>query len=133
MKELNKQKFSEYRKKLRQLLDSIEVKAFKLIHPDPLFRGSPTEVYRRCGNARCKCAKGGEYRHGPYKVIQINKDGKQKQLALKRGQEKYFDMATLYILQKGNHKRVKELLDGIDKLLDEVIRERTVEEIEDDE
>jgi len=133
MIKLSKHRISEYRKRLRQLLDSLEIKTFKTIHPGPLFRGSPAEVYRRCGNPSCRCAKGGEYRHGPYKVIQVNKDGKQRQLALKKDQEKYFDMAKLYVLHKENHKRVGELLEAIDKLMDEVIKARTVEKIGDDE
>jgi HEPN domain-containing protein len=132
MKRISNEKISRYKKILRQLIDELDKKAFKSIYPDTLFRGSPVEVYRKCGKKNCKCTKGGENRHGPYKVIQVNRDGKQRQLTIKPGQEKYFEMAKSYVWHSNNYRSIKELLNKIDKLIETIINERLEENINDE-
>lgn len=133
MKKISKQIISNYRKKLRLLIIQLEQKAFRSIYPNLLFQGSPTEIFRTCGNKKCKCAKGGTNRHGPYKVIQVQSKGKQKQLVLRKGREGYYEMAKLYVWNIKNLQEVRNIFYEVDILLKEVINLRTIKEIEDGE
>ncbi|MBF0443604.1 MAG: hypothetical protein HQK54_16985 [Oligoflexales bacterium] len=132
MEKISNEKISAFKQLLKQLLNELEQKAFKAMHTDMIFRGSPAEVYRKCGKKTCKCAKGGTDRHGPYKVIQINRNGTQKQITLKPGQEKYFEMAKFYVWHNNNHKSIKDLLNKIDNLIANILELRTMEDINDE-
>jgi hypothetical protein len=48
-------------------------------------RGSITEVYRRCGKARCACADPDHPGHGPYYAYTTKVGGKTKTLQLRAG------------------------------------------------
>ena len=71
-------KLSTYKQRLRRLVEQIDVLAFKSAHQDGLVRASPGEVFRTCGKKTCQCSKDPKKRHGPYPVIQVFKNGKQK-------------------------------------------------------
>lgn len=129
MKKISNEKISSYRKKLNVLIGDLKNKAFKALYPDLLFAGSPQEVFRTCGKKKCICTRGGTFRHGPYKVIQINKKGRQRQIVLRKGREKFFHMAQLYVWHIANVAEVRKTLKGIDTLVAEVIELRSIEEI----
>ena len=132
MNQLSNQQISTYRQKLRVLLESLEKKVSKAFYSDALFQGTPIEVFRKCGNQNCKCAQGGDQRHGPYKVIQTKIDGRQKQVSLKGSEEKYFKMAQYYQWQISNYREVKMVLSQIDELMASAIDARIIREKQND-
>ena len=75
---------SRERKKIKQLISQIDKLAFKTAQLDPLIKGSPVEVYRACGKASCACSTDTDKRHGPYRVVQVYRNGKQKQISLRK-------------------------------------------------
>lgn len=96
---------SAHRKQLRQLLDKIEKLSFQCAYTDPLVQGTPGEVFRTCGQKTCKCNTDPAQRHGPYLVIQIYQDKKQRQVALKQEQKEIWQRAKNY------QKQMKTLLE----------------------
>jgi len=93
-------KLSEYRKQLRQLITTIDKLAYQCAHADPLIQGSPSEVYRTCGQKNCACASDKAARHGPYRVVQIYQDKKQRQIALRKEQTDEWQQVKNYQKQK---------------------------------
>lgn len=132
MGKISNEKVSRYRKKLSLLIAKLQEKSFRAIDSDLIFKGTPAEIYRTCGSKKCKCSKGGENRHGPYKVIQVMKAGKARQLVLRKGRERYYDMAKSYVWQMRNLKDIKSISSEIQALVQEFIALRAIEEIEDE-
>jgi len=52
-----------------------------------MIRGSLYEIYRKCGNPNCKCAKG--EKHGPSKYLSIREKGKTRLIYVRRRDEKW--------------------------------------------
>ena len=69
---------SQYRQRLRNLISEIGRLSFYSASSDPLIQGTPGEVFRTCGKKNCKCADDPSERHGPYFVIQIYQEKKQR-------------------------------------------------------
>ena len=103
------------RKKLRNLLDRIEGLTFFGAHQDPLIQGAASKVYRRCGNKNCKCLSD-ENRHGPYMVIQLYENKKQRQVSVNENQQDYWHQANNY------QKQIKSLL-KLKKSCNELVNE----------
>jgi len=62
------------RKKI-YLLEQQRQKALTyLLHPKDMISGSIYSTYKKCGNKRCRCAKG--ELHGPFNYLSKKKDGK---------------------------------------------------------
>jgi len=62
------------RKKM-YLLEQQRQKALTyLLHPKDMISGSIYSTYKKCGNKRCRCAKG--ELHGPFNYLSKKKDGK---------------------------------------------------------
>ena len=118
---------SAHRKRLRELLDHIEKLSFVCAYPDPLIQGTPGEVFRSCGRATCRCAKNPTQKHGPYLVIQVYKDKKQKQVTLRKEQKELWIRAKNY--QKQMHtllelkKTCSQLTEQVQKILDQRIED----------
>lgn len=87
---------SKYRQHLRQLVDEIDKLAFQSASVDPLIQGTPGEVFRTCGQKNCQCATDRAYRHGPYLVIQVYQNKKQRQIALKQEEKVLWQKAKNY-------------------------------------
>ena len=121
------QKLSKYRQKLRELIKQIDTQAFKAAHKDNLIQGTPGLVFRTCGKKSCKCFNDPEKRHGPYFVIQVFKNGKQKQVALKKSQKDIWLKSKNYQVQKRNLSDLKESMKQLDELVKEIINQRTEE------
>jgi|ERR1700738_5005337 len=100
---------SLHRKRLRQLIDKINTLSFLCAYGDPLIQGTPGEVFRTCGHKNCKCAMDPTQRHGPYKVIQIYQNKKQRQVALKKEQSEIWQQAKNYQTQMKTLLELKDI------------------------
>ena len=127
MQPLTAQIISRYRQLFRGLIKDIDRAASRCLFSDTLIQGSPAEVYRTCGKASCKCMKSKEDRHGPYLVIQIYRDGRQRQVAIKKEQKQLWDKAKHYQFQLECLAKLKLSCDELQKLVAEII-ERRLEE-----
>lgn len=115
---------SKYRQQLYQLLEQIERLAFQSAYEDKLIKGTPGEVFRKCGSKKCKCAKGSEYRHGPYPVIQIFKNGKQRQIAIPKNKKLLWEQAKNYQKQMQYFFELKTQVHELENLVKEIIENR---------
>jgi len=117
---LSSTELSNRRQRLRQLLDKIEKQAFSCAYPDPLVQGVASEVYRRCGKKNCKCTDEAN-RHGPYRIIQVYENKKQRQVALKAKQQHLWQQAKNYQTQINTFLALKkscaELFDEVENIL----------------
>ena len=118
---------SKYRQQLHQLLKQIEGLAFQSAHDDKLIRGTPGKVFRKCGSKQCKCSKGPEYRHGPYPVIQIFKNGKQKQISISKNKKSAWEKTRNYQKQMKYFSDLKIRLYELENLVKEMIENRLEE------
>jgi len=121
------QALSEQRRVLRQSLKSIERLVFKSAYSDPLFRGTPGEVFRACGKKNCACATDVAKRHGPYRVIQIFRQGKQKQIALKKGDDEIWTRVQHYQQQMKYFFELKKKLNELEQSVKKLIESRIEE------
>ena len=104
---------SRQRKQVQDLLDQIRKKAVYAIHSAPLIRATPSEVYRRCGKPDCRCTKNPPQKHGPYPVMQIYIDGKQKQVSIKKNDHDLLNKVKNY--QKNEEEKIVEESSKIDE------------------
>ncbi len=120
--ELEKQTLSRYRGQMAALVEKMKELCMKACHGDLILAGTPIEVYRKCGKAGCRCAEGGDKRHGPYLAVQVRKDSGQRQLSLKGSERAFYKMAQHYQYQMRNRQEIvrtfSELLETIDTLLE---------------
>jgi hypothetical protein len=121
---LSNEKVSLYRKTLQHQLKQIENLAFKCAHTDQLVRGTPGEVFRSCGKAACRCAQDPEYRHGPYQVIQVYVDGKQKQVALRKSEKILWAQVQNYQKQMRYLATLRQELLALEELVKNMIEQR---------
>ena len=126
MKKVTAEQASRYRQEISHLIVKLKRLCLKAGHRDLLFKGTPIEVYRKCGKTQCRCAAGGESRHGPYQVIQIWDEGKQGQVSLKRSEGKYFEMAKHYQSQRQNRQKIIEIQREILERLEQMIETRCI-------
>lgn len=117
-------KLSSHRKRLRELLDQIEKLSFKCAHSDPLIQGTPGEVFRTCGRKNCKCASDPLKRHGPYLVIQIYQNKKQRQVALKKDQKDLWQCAKHYQKQMQVLMELKKTCAELTQAVENILMER---------
>jgi len=118
-------KLSKYKQKLHRLIDQIDSLAFVCAHQDPLIQGVPSQVFRKCGKPSCGCFKDSAKRHGPYLVVQVVKEGKQKQVALKKSQKAIWQKAKNYQTQRKNYLKLKQTTEQLNGLVKEIIQLRT--------
>jgi len=118
---------SKNRKKLRQLLSEIDELAFKSAHNDPLIKGSPVEVYRTCGKENCICSIDPDKRHGPYRVVQVYRNGKQRQVSLKNSETVLWNKVVNYQKQMKCIAQMKSCMSEIETLVNGMIEERLEE------
>lgn len=53
-----------------------------LLRPRPMTIGSLYEIYKKCGNLRCKCGKG--KRHGPFMCLSFSIGGRHKMVFVRK-------------------------------------------------
>ena len=121
---LPNERISKYRQEIARHTMELKNLCMKVAHSDLLFGGTPVEVFRTCGKKTCHCFQ--DKKHGPYKAIQIRRDGKQRQITLRKEETFYYEMAQHYQYQIENRKRIEGLQEKILALIDEIIEARTI-------
>ena len=124
---LTKPQLSTYRQQVGNLVRKIEFLSSRCLFADELIRGSPAVVYRKCGRPRCKCVAGGNKRHGPYRVIQIVRDKRSRQLCLRVDQDKLWQRTQNYQYQIARYRELKQCCTELLQLVDDVIVKRIME------
>jgi hypothetical protein len=114
---------SERRKYLRELLNAIEKHAFFCAYSDDLIQGVASEVYRRCGKKSCICVNDTK-RHGPYFVVQLYENKKQRQIALRKEEKHLWQQVKNYQLQIDSLLELKKLCNKLCGEVSAVIRKR---------
>ena len=127
MKKIAKKYLSNYRAEVSRLTQQLSQLACKAAHADLLIKGTPGLVYRKCGYKHCKCAKSPDMRHGPYRVIQVYKNGKQKQVALRKDQEEIWERAKHYQQQMQYLAQMKNVCKKLVEHCEHMINQRTEE------
>ena len=118
---------SKHRQRLRQLIDAIDKLAYQCAYPDSLVQGTPGEVFRTCGRKNCKCAGDPADRHGPYLVIQIYQDKKQRQVSLKQNQKELWQKAKNYQKQINTLTKLKKACAQLTDTVQEILNQRLEE------
>lgn len=121
------EQLSRYRQSIRKLVEKIDRLSSRCLFSDPLIHGTPAEVFRKCGRSGCKCGLDSKDRHGPYKVIQVKRDGKQRQVCLRRDQEELFELAKRYQFQIEKFSELKGTCDELQATILEIIEKRKKE------
>jgi len=124
---LTKPQLSAYRQRVGNLVRKIGFLSSRCLFADELIRGSPAVVYRKCGRPRCKCVAGGDKRHGPYRVIQIVRDKRSRQICLRVSQDKHWQLAKNYQHQIEKFLDLKRCCSELIQLVNDVIAKRIVE------
>ena len=83
-----------------RLLKDINDKSF-------LLKGSLNQVYRKCGNPNCRCARG--EKHGPFYLLTWNEGGKTRSRHIPR------DQASKVKKMTANYREAKRLLDELSR------------------
>jgi len=119
-------KLSQYRKEIYQLIQNLKKISFRCASSEPLIYGVPGEVFRKCGKPGCKC-ESYDSRHGPYKVVQIYRNGKQKQIAIGKNQIAIWRRAKLYQQQMKYVTELKNICEQLENTVKRLIKERIEE------
>lgn len=115
---------SKHRQHLHKLIDEIHKLSSQCAYPDTLIRGTPGEVFRRCGQKKCKCASEDGKRHGPYQVIHIYEKKKQRQVALRRNQNELWQKAKNYQKQIKTLSELKKACKVLTETVQAILNQR---------
>lgn len=118
---------SKYRQRLRQLINTVDKLAYQCAYTDPLIQGTSNEVYRTCGQPNCPCASDRAARHGPYRVIQVYRNKKQRQIALRQEQQDIWQKVKNYQKQKKALLLLKKTCKELTETVQEVLTKRLEE------
>jgi len=129
---ITKKQLSRYRQSIGHLVKKVDWLASRCLFVDPLIHGSPAEVYRRCGRKGCACSTDDNKRHGPYKVIQVVKQKRSRQVCLRRDQEHLWPLAQHYQYQVEKLSELKRACQALQGIVQEVIDQRIMEVPTDD-
>lgn len=124
---LSNQQLSQYRQSFNELVSKIESLCFKLASSEALIKGSPGEVYRTCGRSYCPCSQDKAKRHGPYRVIQVRRSGKSRQVSLKKTQEAEWQKAQRYQQTMQLYVDLKSSMQALEQLVKELLKKRIEE------
>lgn len=127
MSSLNRPQISRYRKEIGQKIRKMDYLSSRCLFPDPLIKGNPQEVFRRCGKKNCRCMTDAKNRHGPYKVISVMKEGKQRQVPLRKEEGALWDLAVHYQHQMTQLYEFQRQSFEIRKIILEVLGKRLME------
>lgn len=123
---ITSEEISRYRKRLRDLMDQIQKKVFQSAYPDPLIQGVAGEVFRRCGKKNCKCVDE-DNRHGPYRIIQLYENKKQRQISLNAEKKHLWQFAQNYQTQLHNFLELKSMCAELINDVDAILQKRTIQ------
>jgi len=124
---ITKEQLSHCRQSIGRLVKKVDWLASRCLFVDPLIHGSPAEVYRRCGRKGCACATDDDKRHGPYKIIQVVRQKRSRQVCLRRDQEQLWPLAQHYQYQVKNLSELKRACQALQDIVQEVIGQRIME------
>lgn len=124
---ITKEQLSRYRQSIGQLVKKVDRLASRCLFADPLIHGSPAEVYRRCGHKGCACSTDEQKRHGPYKVIQVVRGKRSRQVCLRRDQEHLWPLAQRYRYQVKRLSELKQACQELQEMVRQVIDQRIME------
>ena len=124
MSTLNRLQISRYRKEIGGRVRKLEYLSSRCLFPDPLIKGNPQKVFRTCGKQTCRCMKNPKNRHGPYKVIAVVKEGKQRQIPLRKEEGNLWDLTDRYQYQMKQLYEFQKIVSEIRKLILEVLEKR---------
>jgi hypothetical protein len=124
---MTRPQLTKHKQNLNHLLEKIHRHAYRCAFDDPLIKGTPGEVFRTCGKKTCKCMTSQDYKHGPYRVIQVYKAGKQRQVPLRKDQKAIWEQAQHYQKQMKYVSELKEMLIELENLVKEIIEQRIEE------
>jgi len=124
---LTRQQISRYRQEFRSVIREIDRLSSRCLFPDPLIKGTPGRVFRSCGKKSCKCANNKEERHGPYKVLQVFRNGHQRQITIKKDQDFIWNQAKHFQHQMKCLYELKEKCQQLQAFVTEIIDKRTKE------
>ena len=127
MSRLTDTQISAYRKRLHEMMKKSDWLATRCLFKDTIVKGKPFDVYRKCGKPGCKCAKDSRQRHGPYHVVTVVENGRQKQYFLRKDEESLWQQVTHYQYQLEKLKEFQKQVEEVARLIKEVIRKRTKE------
>jgi len=89
----------------------------RLPNLEAIVKGSLIERYKRCGKAGCKCAQGPG--HGPKYYLSMSRTGQRPRMDYVP--QEYLDQVQEYL---ANHRLVREILDEISQINQELLRRR---------
>ena len=122
---LSTTELSNHRQRLHQLLDKIEKQVFFCAYADPLIQGVAGEVFRRCGKKNCKCVNDAD-RHGPYLIVQVYEDKKQRQISLKKEQKNLWQQVKNYQSQINNLLELKKSCSALCDEIETILQKRLI-------
>ena len=126
MKKISKEWLSHYRRRVYQCLERVKEYYIGAATSELLFGGSPMEVYRQCGKENCRCTQGGEFRHGPYRVITVRDGSTVRQVTLRQDEGHFYEKAKSYQEQRANRAKIVELQEELLNQFDALIEKRTI-------
>ena len=126
MKKLNKDYLSKYRQNIERATQEIRHLCIGAAGAEPLLAGTPVQTYKTCGKPGCKCEQGGENRHGPYLAVQIRRDGKQRNLTLKKSEGHLIELAREYQRQMHNRENIAKLQQDLLEKVDNMLKARMI-------
>jgi hypothetical protein len=116
---------SSHRRRLHELLKQLKQQAFFCAYADPLIQGVASETFRRCGKKNCKCVNAAN-KHGPYLVVQIYEDKKQRQVSLNRKQKALWEQVKNYQTQMQNLLALKKTCSILVEEIEKILQQRLV-------
>lgn len=118
------EQLSAYRKRIRILVTQIDRLSSRCLFSDPIIRGTPVEVMRTCGKKSCKCMKDRKDRHGPYKVVSVIRDGKQRPIPIGKDKVELWSLVQRYQFQVEKLSELKKRTLELSDVVWEVIEKR---------
>ena len=107
---------SKLRRKIEKLDKDRRRLLQKLIRPEEMVAGSIYQVYKRCGNPNCRCAR--ERKHGPFTCLSVTDSGRRRLIFVRRQDEAWVKVqATKYREYQKMMARVRKMNDEIFELL----------------
>lgn len=121
---MSREEVSNCRKRLKELLNKIEKLAFHCAYPDDLVQGVASEAFKRCGKKGCKCLEDISKRHGPYLIIQLYEDKKQRHVALRNEEKHLWQLVKNYQFQINSLSQLKKTCGELCSEVDRAIKKR---------
>jgi hypothetical protein len=118
---------ARYRQEMGKKLRRINWLASRCLFIDPLIHGTPNEIYKTCGSSCCKCKQGGGQRHGPYPILHVVENHKQRQVFLRKSERYLWEEAKHYQQQKRRLEELKVTCIELQKMVEEIIEKRVHE------